>query len=249
MSETAGVKVKDVARNGGGSAFRKYRDLVYGDVSLGRVILCETLYLLIGGLPGMLGLFLRLKLYPLIFPNIGKKVVFGRNVTIRHPHKIRLGDGVIIDDNAVLDAKGSDNRGITIGNGVYIGRNTIVYCKNGNITIGDRVNISSNCQVFSSNDLTIGADTVIGAFSYLLSGGEYDYRDALPFSQQSGMNTKGPLRIGSNCWLGAHVTVLDAAGLGDHTVVAAGAVVTRPAEGGVILGGVPARILKTLDAP
>ena len=244
MSE-GGVKVKDVSGREG-SALRKYRDLVHGDVSWGTVIARELFYQLVGGLPGMLGLFLRLKLYRLIFPNIGKKVVFGRNVTIRHPHKIRLGDGVIIDDNVVLDAKGRDNRGITIGNNVYIGRNTIVYCKNGNITIGDRVNISSNCQIFSSNDLTIGPDTVIGAFCYLLSGGEYDYRDPTPFSQQSGMLTKGPLKIGANCWLGAHVTILDAAGIGDHSVVAAGAVVTRPSEGGIILGGVPARVLKSI---
>lgn len=241
-----GVKVKDVATTGGGSAFRKYRDLVHGDVPLGTVILRELLYLLVGGLPGLLGLFLRLKLYRFLFPNIGKKVVFGRHVTIRHPHKIRLGNGVIIDDNVVLDAKGTDNRGITIGDGVYIGRNTIVYCKNGNITIGDRVNISSNCQIFSSHELSIGPDTVIGAFSYLLSGGEYDYRDPTPFSRQSGMCTKGPLKIGADCWLGAHVTILDAASMGDRTVVAAGAVVTRAFDGGTILGGVPARVLKSI---
>lgn len=243
MNETAGVKVKDVA---GGGAFRKYRELNYGDLSLGRVLLCELLFLLIGSLPGALGLFLRLKLYRLIFPMIGKKVVFGRNVTIRHPHKIRIGDGVIVDDNAVLDAKGADNRGIVIGNNVYIGRNTIVYCKNGNITLGDRVNISSNCQIFSSNELTIGADTVIGAYSYILSGGSYDYRDPTPFSQQSGMVTRGPLRIGAGCWLGAHVVVLDAASLGDRTVVAAGAVVTRAMEGNQIIGGVPAKTLKPI---
>jgi acetyltransferase-like isoleucine patch superfamily enzyme len=249
MGEAGGVKVKDVAAPGSGSAFRKYRELVYGDLPLSRVWLCELLYLLVGSLPGALGLFLRLKLFRLIFPNIGNKVVFGRNVTFRHPHKIRLGDRVIIDDNVVLDAKGADNRGIVIGNGVYIGRNTIIYCKNGNITIGDRVNISSNCQIFSSNDLTIGPDTVIGAFTYLLSGGEYDYRSATPFSQQSGMGTKGPLRIGANCWLGAHVTVLDAASLGDRTVAAAGAVVTKPVSGGAIIGGIPARVIKPIETP
>lgn len=249
MSDAGTVKVKDVASRQGGSAFRKYRDLVYGDLPLSRVLLGELLYLLVGGCPGALGLFLRMKLFRLIFPNIGKKVVFGRYVTIRHPHKIRLGDHVIVDDNVVLDAKGTDNRGIVIGDGVYIGRNTIIYCKNGNITIGDRVNISSNCQIFSSNDLTIGSDTVIGAFTYLLSGGEYDYRDITPFSQQSGMCTKGPLRIGANCWIGAHVTVLDAASIGDRSVVAAGAVVTQPTDGGVILGGVPARMIKRLGEP
>lgn len=246
MTEQDACKVKDVASDSGKSAFRKYRDLMYGDVSLGRVILCELITTLFGGCPGMGGLFFRMKLYRFMFPNIGKKVVFGRNVTIRHPHKIRIGDGVIVDDNAVIDAKGTDNRGIVIGNNAYIGRNTIVYCKNGNITIGDRVNLSSNCQVFSSNELAIGPDTVVGAFTYILSGGEYDYRDATPFSRQSGQLTKGPLAIGANCWLGAHVTVVDAASLGEHCVVAAGAVVTKPMPPDTVVGGIPARVLKEI---
>jgi acetyltransferase-like isoleucine patch superfamily enzyme len=51
---------------------------------------------------------------------------------LRHPHKI-IGDNVVIDDLCCLDAKGTDNRGITIGNGVFVGRNTILSCKNGDI--------------------------------------------------------------------------------------------------------------------
>ena len=61
---------------------------------------------------------------------------FGRHLTLRHAHKIRLGQGVVIDDNGVLDAKGDGNRGIVLGNRVYVGRNTIIYCKNGDIHIG-----------------------------------------------------------------------------------------------------------------
>lgn len=236
-------KVKDVQS---GSAARRYFEVQYGDVSRARAILCELITMLAGSCPGALGLFLRLKLYPLLFPAIGKGVIFGRNVVLRQPHKIRIGNGAIIDDNVVLDAKGTDNEGIVIGDRVYIGRNTIIYCKNGNIRIGDRANISSNCQIFSANALEIGEDTVIGAFTYVLSGGEYDYLDPTPFSRQSGMRTKGPTRIGPDCWLGAHVTVLDGVVLGKRTVVAAGAVVNRSFDGSMVIGGVPARVLKDL---
>jgi acetyltransferase-like isoleucine patch superfamily enzyme len=218
---------------------------------LPRLLLAELIVMLCGSLQGALGLFLRSRLYPLMFPRIGRHVVFGRNLTVRHPQRIRIGSHVILDDNCVIDAKGVDNRGIVIGDHVYIGRNTIIYCKNGNITIGEKVNISSNCQFVSSNDLTIGRDTVIGAYSYLLSGGGYDYAPgAPPFSSQTGYLTAGPLVIGENCWLGAGVTVLDAASLGSHCVVAAGAVVTKPAPDHSILGGVPARLIKTIaDTP
>ena len=174
MDDTS-TKVKEI---GGKGAFAKYREMMYGELPLGKVILAEVLFLLLGGLPGVLGLGLRKMCYPVLFPQMRGKVVFGRNVTIRHPHKIRFGDGVIVDDNAVIDAKGSSNLGLDIGDGVYIGRNTIVYCKNGDITLEDRVNISSNCQLFSSNRLRIGRGTVVGAYSYFLSGGEYDYADA-----------------------------------------------------------------------
>ncbi|HMP89154.1 MAG TPA: acyltransferase [Kiritimatiellia bacterium] len=240
-------KVKSLGEeNGGSSAWRKYRDLVHGDVSNARVLFSELVTFLIGGFPGPLGLFLRSKIFPKLFGACGSKVVFGRNVVLRHAHKIRLGDRVVVDDYAVLDAKGRENRGIEIGDDVYIGRNTIIYCKGGDIVLENAVNISSNCQIFSSNRLEIGAGTVIGAFTYLLSGGEYDHEDPTPFAKQSGMKTKGPLRIGANSWLGARVTVLDAATVGDHCVLAAGAVVNKPIPPDSIAGGVPAKVIKSI---
>ena len=48
---------------------------------------------------------LRRKLYPLLLGKVGRNVVFGMNVVLRHPHKIAIGDDVVIDDNCLLDAK------------------------------------------------------------------------------------------------------------------------------------------------
>jgi acetyltransferase-like isoleucine patch superfamily enzyme len=237
-------KVKSGAKGG----FAAYRALVYGEQSLGRVILGETLTLLFGGIPGALGLFLRSKLYRFLFPQLGNKVIFGRHVTLRHTHKIRLGDNVVLDDGSVVDAKGVDNHGIELGDGVYVGRNSIVYCKGGDIRIGKRTNISSNCQIFSSNSLEIGGGCMIGAFSYLLSGGEYDRHSGVPYADQSGMETKGPTRIGDNCWFGARVTILDGVTVGRDCVLAAGAVVTRSFGDARVLGGIPAKELE-FNAP
>lgn len=241
-------KVKAVHESAGGGAWSKYRSLVYGHQSMGRILYTELLTLLCGSLPGALGLVLRKLLYPRLFGSCGGNVIFGRNIVLRHAHKIHLGRGVVLDDGVVLDAKGEGNQGITIGDGVFIGRNTIIYCKGGDITLGRRVNLSSNCQVFSSHALSIGEGTVIGAYAYLLSGGQYDYASDVPFADQSGMETKGPLTIGTNCWLGARVTVLDAAQVGDHCVLAAGAVVHKPLPAHQVAGGVPARIIKSLES-
>lgn len=245
----AGVKVSAVA---GGAGFRAYRDLCYGTLPLRRVLWTEAVQTLFGGLAGAAGLAARKLLYPSLFGRCGRGVVFGRHLTLRHAHKVRLGDGVILDDDVVVDAKGATNRGIDLGRRVYVGRHTIVYCKNGDIELGDGVNLSANCVVFSSNRLTVAAGTVVGAFSYLLSGGEYDYRDAAhPFCEQSGMGSAGPLTIGGNCWLGARVTVLDAAGIGEHCVIGAGAVVTRPIPADSLALGVPARVVRSIrtDGP
>ena len=242
-TQAAAAKLKGV-RGGGGSAARKYFELTYGPMPRWKAVLMELAVLLFSGVPGALGLFLRSKLYRPFFGACGRKVVIGRHVTLRHPSKIFLGDGVVLDDNCVVDAKGDGNRGVSLGAGVYVGRNTIVYCKGGDVEIGQNASLSADCIVFSSNRLTLGAGTMVGSFSYLLSGGEYDWKSPVPFAEQSGMETKGPLEIGRNCWIGAHVTVLDAACVGEGTTVGAGAVVASPLPAGCLALGVPARAVR-----
>ena len=242
MAESAEFKVKEITK---GSAFGAYRALMYGQMGLGKIVWAEILYMLIGGLGGALGLFLRMKLYPALFKSCGRKVVFGKHVTIRHPHKIVLGDGVVLDDNSVVDAKGADNAGIVLRDRVYVGRNTIVYCKNGDIEIGEDVSFSANCVVFSSDKLVVKKNSVVAAFVYLLSGGEYDLDDPTPLALQKGTCTQGPLEIGEDCWLGAGAKMLDGASLGDRVVIGAGAVVNKPVPANSIAVGVPARVVKT----
>jgi len=239
------MKVKAV-RETEACPFKRYRALCYGPTSIWHVAWAECLTTLIGLLPGAAGLFLRSKLYPGLFAHAGRRLLIGRNVTFRHLKKIRLGDNVIIDDNAVIDAKGETNNGLTLGDNVFIGRNTIIYCKDGDIKIESGVSLSANCTVVSSNRLTIEKGTVIGAYSYLLSGGEYDYTDSTPFAEQSGMQTTGELVVGSNCWLGARVTVLDGASVGEHCVIGAGAVVTKPIPPDSLALGIPAKVVKAI---
>jgi acetyltransferase-like isoleucine patch superfamily enzyme len=243
MPDPSVVKVKTVA-TASSSAWRIYRQLQYGPLPALRVVWAEVATMLFSGLGGAAGYVLRRLSWRPLLGACGRGVVFGRLVVLRHPSKIRLGEGVIVDDLAVLDAKGDGNEGIRIGNRAYIGRHSIVYCKNGRIEVGDAVNIASNCQLFSSHDLRIGSGTLIGAYSYLMSGGVYEVDVPVPFAEQEGMITRGPLIIGQNCWLGARVTVLDGASIGDHSVVGAGAVITRPLPEACVAAGVPARVLR-----
>ncbi|GAH58292.1 unnamed protein product, partial [marine sediment metagenome] len=55
--------------------------------------------------------------------------------------------------------------------GVFIGRNSILSCKNGNIIISKNVNIGFNCEVFSASKVKIGENTLLAAYSYIIAGG------------------------------------------------------------------------------
>jgi acetyltransferase-like isoleucine patch superfamily enzyme len=185
---------------------------------------------------------------PCLLGECGPGCLFGKGVSLRHPKKIRLGAGVVVDENAMLDAKGEDNRGLTLGDGVYIGRNCIVYTKGGDIELADQVNVSHNCELFSSNCLKIGKGCFIAAYSYLLSGGEYDIESPGHLSLSSrDTNSRGPTILGENVWIAAHVVVADGSVIGDHAVIGAGAVVLGEVPDNVLAAGVPCQAIRMLD--
>src|SRR5262249_50964794 len=130
----------------------------------------ELVVLLTQSVPGALGLALRKVCYPWLLGSCGRNVIFGQHVVLRHPHKIYIGDDVVIDDHCLLDAKGRENGGIRIGKRVFIGRNTICSCKDGEIEIRDGANIGFNCEVFSASRVVIGEGTLVAAYAYLVGG-------------------------------------------------------------------------------
>jgi acetyltransferase-like isoleucine patch superfamily enzyme len=224
------------------SSLDKYRDLVIGRRGWGALLGYELIVLFTSWVPGALGLVLRKWLYPLLLGHCGKGVVFGTNVVLRHPHKIFIGDNVVIDDNGVLDAKGQTNRGIEIGSGVFVGRNSILSCKNGNITLKDGVNIGFNCEIFSGAEVTVGAEVMLAAYTYLIGGGhEYGSPDATVLAQA---RCATGITIGAGGWIGAGVQVLDGVTVGERAIIGAGAVVTRDVPAHMIAAGVPAKVMK-----
>jgi len=195
-------------------------------------------------MPGALGYFIRGKVYPRMLAEAGKGLVVGRNVCFRHPGRIRLGGGVVIDDNCVLDAKGESDEGIMIGDGVILGRNTIVSCKGGSIEIGDNSNISANCMLISESSLSIGSKVLVAGMCYVIAGGNHGIeRTDIPIIAQP-MVSKGGVRIEDNCWLGANVTILDGVTVGKDSVIGAGSVVMGDIPEFSISVGAPARVVR-----
>ena len=218
-----------------------------GSRSLGRLLLYEAVVTLFSWVPGALGLVLRKAAYPLLLGATGRNVTFGHGVVLRHPAKSRIGDDVVIDDLVVLDAKGATNRGITIGSGVFLGRGTILSCKDGDIVLGDQTNIGFHCEVFSASTVTVGRHGLFAAYTYLVGGGhEFDRAD-VPVLEQ-GRTSRG-ITLGDDVWLGTGAKVLDGVRIGTNVVVGAGAVVTDDLPDGVIAVGVPARVARRREGP
>jgi acetyltransferase-like isoleucine patch superfamily enzyme len=224
------------------SPMQRYMDLFVGERSWWALVKYEAVLLCAAWVPGALGLVLRRLLYPRLLGACGRNVTFGVNVTLRHPRKIRIADDVGVDDGCVLDATGAANDGIRIGRRVFLGRNTILACKEGDIVLEDGVNISYQCAVFSASSVRIGADTLLAAYCYVVGGGHEFDRTDVPVIRQ-GRPSKG-IDIGRGAWLGAGAVVLDGVSVGHDAVVGAHAVVTQDVPPFAVAAGSPARVIR-----
>jgi acetyltransferase-like isoleucine patch superfamily enzyme len=242
LAERQQIGIQEVLRGPETSALRKYQDLVIGSRSWTRLLLYEAVILTSAWVPGALGLLLRKLLFRLVLGSVGRGVVFGQGIVLRHPAKIRIGQGVTIDDLVMLDAKGAHNKGIEIGDGVFLGRGTILSCKDGDIRLGEHTNLGFHCEIFSGSSVTVGRHGLFAAQAYLVGGGhEFERADEAVIDQP---RTSKGITLGDNVWLGTGTKVLDGVRIGNDAVVGANAVVNADLPDGAIAAGVPARILR-----
>src|SRR5258705_7862156 len=242
-SAQAIARVQEQLFEAGKSARTKYIEVVVGRPGIGALLKYELVVTLAQPRAGALGLVLRKALYPWLLGSCGRNVIFGQNVVLRHPHKIHIGSNVAIDDNCLIDAKGESNRGIRIGDGVFIGRNTILSCKNGDIELADGANIGFNCEVFSASRVTIGKRVLMAAYSYVI-GGDHDFSDpSKPVLEQT--RTSAGVAHCEDVWMGAGAKILDGVTIGHDAVIGAGAVVRDDVPASAIAVGMPARVVST----
>lgn len=206
------------------SAFQKYRDFFVGSRDMLTFLRFELSQMFLALLPGAVGLLLRKKLYPVLFKKVGSGVVFGRNLALRHPGSIVLGDRVAIDDNCLLDAKGAGEEGFVIGNDVLIARDTIIQAKCAFIEIGDHCSIGSQCQLSSAGGIQFGKNVMIAGQCYI-GGGRYHTEDRTIPMMEQGLYSKGPVVIEDDVWIGAGVVIQDGVHIGRGSVIGSGAVV------------------------
>lgn len=226
------------------SMFARYKEMFLGEVSLFYFIKYELVLLIANQVPGALGLVLRKVLYPGLFKVVGRNVVFGRNMTLRHPARISTGDNVAIDDNAVLDAKGCPpEKEFSFGDNIIIGHTSTLCSKGGSLIIGDNCNFGSHIALYSASDIIFGKNILLGPGAFI-GGGTYRFDDKEAPIIGQGYDLKGTIEIGDNCWFGAAVTVVDGVKIGENSIIGAGAVVLQDVPPNCIAAGVPARVIR-----
>lgn len=68
-----------------------------------------------------------------------------------------------------------------------------------------------------------------------------------PAERNSGAEFGKPVKIGNNVWIGGRAVIVPGVTIGDNAVIAAGAVVTKDVPAGAVVGGNPAKIIKTIE--
>ena len=139
--------------------------------------------------------------------------------------KVEFGGELVLQGNLVVD------RDVEI----------VVY-PGGRLVIGDNVYIGHATTIACSNSISIGSESSIAD---LVSIRDMNHR-RIPgkLMRESGVEIR-PIAVGNNCWLGSKVTLVPGCELGDDVTVAANSAVSGKFDDEVLIGGVPARIIKS----
>jgi acetyltransferase-like isoleucine patch superfamily enzyme len=210
--------------SGRSSALQKYQDFFVGSTGLINLIKFDIVATFLQPLPGAVGYLLRKWFYPLIFRGIGEDVNWGRNIALRHPGRIEIGDRSAIDNDCLLDASGAGDKGLHIGSDVLVARSTNIQGKTSWIEIGDHCNIASHCQIISATGIRFGQWVMVGGQCYI-GGGRYRIEDRNKPMMKQEVYSKGPVIIEDDVWIGAGVIVQDGVRIGRGSVIGAGAVI------------------------
>ena len=176
-----------------------------------------------------------------------KAALLGRGVRFFNAPKIKFGKFMKLGNHVYVSALSKN--GVTFGNNVGIGDfSRIIVSTSLNqvgdyIKIGDNVGIGEFAYLGGAGGLEIGNECIVG--QYLSCHPENHVYDDINVSiRHQGVTRKG-IKIGNNCWIGSKVTILDGVEIGDGSIIAAGAVVNKSFPANSIIGGVPAKLIKS----
>ena len=202
---------------------------------------------MLGWVPTIFGIAIRSILYKLILKMDGFAAI-ENNVRLRFADHIKLGHGSYLDHGVYLHAC---PQGIEIGAGTIVMHGAILHVY--------------NFRGMAQSGIKIGRDSLVGEYSVIRGQGGVEIGDRVytsPFTQiiavnhvfddpnrpfvEQGITAEG-IVIEDDVWLGSGAIITDGVRVGKGAVVAAGAVVTKDVPPHTVVGGVPAKVIKTID--
>lgn len=112
-----------------------------------------------------------------------------------------------------------------------------------NISFGKNFYMNFDCVVLDVNKVTFGDNVMIAPKVQIYTA----THPLNPDRRNSGRELGYPIDIGNNVWIGGGAIICPGVSIGDNTVIAAGAVVTKDVKNNVLVGGNPAKIIKSID--
>lgn len=180
-----------------------------------------------------------------------RPVLRGRHVQLLNRQQITIGAWSILED--FVQIQGRSQHGIRIGERVSIGRGaqirpTGLYGRAavGGLVIGNDSNIGIGAYIGCSDLVEIGARVLMGPGVRIFSEWHNTADLAAASVKEQGVGSK-PVRIEDGAWIASGVTILPGVTIGRGAVLAAGAVVNKDVPPGALVGGIPARILRSSE--
>jgi acetyltransferase-like isoleucine patch superfamily enzyme len=215
---------------------------------VGRYLLEQLLFVLIGWIPSIVGIGLRGILYRLILHMDGVAAI-ENGVRLRFASNISLGRGVYLDQGSYLHAC---RQGITIGEETIVMHGAVLHVYNfrdmphSGIKVGRNSLIGEYSVIRGQGGVEIGDRVYTSPFTQIIAVNHVFDDPNRPFVEQ-GITAEG-IVIEDDVWLGAGAIVTDGVRVGKGAVVAAGAVVTGDVPPHTVVGGVPAQIIRSIEA-
>lgn len=215
--------------------------------SLGRYALEQTLFFLLRGIPGLLGIGLRALAYRSILESVGLPIVEDQ-VRLCQPANLHLGCHVYLDHGVYLHAC---PQGIYIEDDTFVMHGSVLHVYNfrdlprAGIWVGRNCYIGEFCLIRGQGGVHIGASVLLAPRVQILAVNHLFDDPTLPVIRQ-GITAQG-IVVEDGAWIGAGAILLDGVRVGTGAVVGAGAVVTRDVPAHSLAVGVPARPVRRLD--
>ena len=230
-----------IPRGGFKEKFWKYVILVTGERSLSRFLWQGLILTLFSGFPTVVGSVLRGYVYRKLLGHVGSSCFIEKNVRMRAPQRVFLGDRVFIGEGSYIDASPPGSE-IQIKNDASISQGVVIRASGGKVVINEMVNVGTRSIIFGPGGVEIGKNSLIAQNVELMSGLHAFKDPSTPIRFQGGEAEK--ILIGEDVWLGGHVIVLPGVTIGRGSVIGSGAVVTKDIPTYSIAVGVPAKVVR-----